>query len=316
MLDRLPDVRDVRRDWIEQPRCFLGEHLNGHWDLRTERRISRTFDLPRLPRQSRDQVWGISMVRDEADIIELSVDHLLHQGADHLLIADNLSQDGTTQKLLDLARNDPRIHVAQDREPGYFQKEKMSYLARAAWRCGARWVVPFDADEFWFAPRVSLARYLRRTEATVFSAHMVDLLPTGDQLSTTTEFMMESGRGGPRKVAFRSHPLALLAPGNHGVARVGADQPGLVVAHVPYRSPTQMRRKFRTGASAIKMTGGSWAGGWHWQAGDGLSDDQVARMWEAMGQGAALDEIGWRGVDAGASARVLEWACWPLDPPD
>ena len=304
-------VSDARREWVDQPRCFVGEHLNGHWSARIEWRISRTFDLPSLPHRRRDQVWGVSMVRDEADIIGLCVDHLLDQGVDHLLIADNLSHDGTRQMLLDMARRDPRIHVALDREPGYFQKEKMSFLSRVAWRCGARWIVPFDADEFWFASAGSLAAHLRRTDAAVFSARMVNLLPQGELGGRATEFMIDRSDTGPRKVAFRAHPLALLAPGNHGVARVGVDEPGLIVAHVPYRSASQMRSKFTTGATAIKLAGPSWAGGWHWTAGERFSDDEIAHLWGSMQEGAGVEEIGWRGVDTSSTERVLQWASWP-----
>ena len=307
-------VGAARREWFDQPRCFLAEHLNGHWDARTERRVSRALALPPLPRRRpRDEVWGVSVVRDEADIIELSVAHLLDQGVDHVLVADHLSRDGTTEKLRDLAQHDPRVHVVADHEPGHFQKEKVSRLARAAWRAGARWVVPFDADEFWFAPGQPLARYLLEREATVVSGRMVDLLPLSAPVARSTDFLVDRSGAGPRKVAFRAHPLALVGPGNHGVAREGADEPGLIVAHVPYRGPAQMRRKFALGASALRAAGASAAEGWHWVAGERYSEDQVAERWEAMRRGDGVEEIGWRGVDRSLTQRVLEWTCWPLD---
>ena len=307
-------VRGVRREWVDQPRCFLAEHLNGHWDLRTERRVSRALDLPRLPtRRPRDEVWGVSVVRDEADIIELSVAHLLDQGVHHVLVADHLSHDGTTEKLRDLAQHDRRVHVVADHEPGHFQKEKVSRLARAAWRAGAQWVIPFDADEFWFAPGQPLARYLLEREAAVVSGRMIDLLPLSAPVERSTDFLVDRTGAGPRKVAFRAHPLALVGPGNHGVARVGPDEPGLIVAHVPYRGPDQMRRKFAVGASALRAAGASAAEGWHWVAGERYSVDQVAERWESMRRGDGVEEIGWRGVDPSRPQRVLERPCWPSD---
>lgn len=39
--------------------------------------------------------WAIAMVRNEADVIETAVRHLVRQGVDHLLIVDNLSEDDT-----------------------------------------------------------------------------------------------------------------------------------------------------------------------------------------------------------------------------
>jgi hypothetical protein len=61
---------------------------------------------------------------------------------------------GITLSGLGRARcRDSRVHVVTDREPAYFQAAKMTRLARAAARAGADWVVPFDADELWFADR-------------------------------------------------------------------------------------------------------------------------------------------------------------------
>ena len=312
-MDLMQSANMARREWIDQPKCFLSEHLNGHWKLRTEWRIARSLHLPSLPQRQPHQVWGVSVVRDEADIIEFSVHHLLSQGIDHVLVADHLSQDSTGAKLVEMARHDPRIHVVRDREPGHFQKEKVSHLARVAWLCGAGWVVPFDADEFWFAPGESLADHLAGRDATVCSGRMVDLLPLGaGAVDLTTEFMLDRTGAGPRKVAFRAHPLALVGPGNHGVARVGSDEPGLIVAHVPYRSPNQMRRKFTAGASALRAAGASAAEGWHWVAGERYTEDQAAARWEAMRRGEAIAEIGWRGVDISQTERVLQWANWPL----
>ena len=75
--------------------------------------------------------------------------------------APSSSRWSTREFLLNLASRDPRIHVALDEEPAYHQSEKMTWLAHCAWRAGADWIVPFDADEFWFAPGRSVAEALR-----------------------------------------------------------------------------------------------------------------------------------------------------------
>ena len=91
------------------------------------------------------------MVRNEVDIVGEVVRNLRDQGVDHVVVADHGSTDGTRELLEELSTRDPRIHVADDREPVFYQSEKITYLARRAWRAGADWVIPFDGDEYWFA---------------------------------------------------------------------------------------------------------------------------------------------------------------------
>ena len=121
------------------------------------RRLAANLSLPDLParRRERGEIWAITMVKNEADIIDRSVQHLLKQGVDHVLVADNLSTDATPDILTRLSRDHP-VHVAHDRDPAHYQSWKMGLLAQAARRSGADWIVPFDADELWFGARGTL----------------------------------------------------------------------------------------------------------------------------------------------------------------
>lgn len=67
------------------------------------------------------------MVKNEADIIEQTIRHLLNQGVEHILVADNGSTDGTYELLQELSKSLP-VHVIQDREVAYYQSEKMTWL--------------------------------------------------------------------------------------------------------------------------------------------------------------------------------------------
>src|SRR3712207_6180913 len=93
------------------------------------------------------KIFGISMVRNEVDIIRLSVLHHLSLGLHRLLIVDNGSTDGTDEELKRLEQ-DKRVSWTRDTSQ-YRQSEILTELAREAHRLGADWVVPFDADEFW-----------------------------------------------------------------------------------------------------------------------------------------------------------------------
>jgi len=98
-------------------------------------------------------VAGIARVKDEADIIETTVRHALAQ-MDYVLVVDNASTDGTCEILRTLERECPRLVVDVDEEVGYYQSRQMTALAdRVAYEQWGRqeWVVPFDADELWYA---------------------------------------------------------------------------------------------------------------------------------------------------------------------
>ena len=96
------------------------------------------------------RVCGISVVRNEVDIMAASVAHHLSMGADLVLVLDNGSEDGTDEVLRTLAEGDDRVEWWRDDSP-FDQAALTTRLAREAHRRGADWIVPFDADEFWYA---------------------------------------------------------------------------------------------------------------------------------------------------------------------
>lgn len=304
-----------RQEWFAQPKLYASEHFNGHWSWATERTVGRALTVPRLPKRRDDgAVWGVSVVRDELDIIGATVDHLLSQGVDHLLIADHRSADGTREALLERSSRDPRIHVVLDESTGHFQKEKVSRLAREAWRAGAGWVIPFDADELWFAQEGSLREFLHGTSADRLTARTINALPaTAEPIGPSSELLLADAEG-DAKVAVRAHPLVLIGPGNHGAARVGAATDGLFIAHLPYRSVEQVARKYRNGAQALDAAGAEAFEGWHWRAGARLSSGDLDLVWERMIRGEPVPNLAWAGVNPQLRARVLSWSTW--DPQD
>lgn len=73
-------------------------------------------------------VFGICMAKNEEDIIGPVVEHMMSE-VDHVIVADNLSQDNTRSILDSLTGN---ITVIDDLEPAYRQSEKMTHLAMVA----------------------------------------------------------------------------------------------------------------------------------------------------------------------------------------
>lgn len=216
-------------------------------------------------------VWAVSLVKDEADIIETTVRHMASQ-VDRVLVADNGSTDGTLDLLYSMD-----IEVVEDREPGYYQSVKMSNLAEMAREQGAGWVVPFDADELWLPDEGTIAEVLTSLppeamvcEATVF-----------DHVAVPGETLSPWRRSQPlplRKVACRAVEGLVIHQGNHDCAIPDEPHPlravwRLQVRHFPYRSPEQFIRKVRNGAAAYRATDLDESVGAHWRAYDEMDDD-------------------------------------------
>lgn len=93
-------------------------------------------------------IAAISMVRNEADIIESFVRHTL-SFADHLFICDHNSTDNTPQ-ILDclIAEGLPVSVVPLPDIIGYEQAEITTMLMQAAFEMDFSLVIPIDADEF------------------------------------------------------------------------------------------------------------------------------------------------------------------------
>lgn len=236
-------------------------------------------------------VAAIMLVKDEADIIEPVVRHLLAE-VDEVIVADNLSTDSTGAILVALAQEFPgRVDVRSDPEPGYYQAEKTSRLAREAHQRGHSWVVPADADEVWYSPHGRLGDVLEAQPREVLFARapLVYHLPTAlddpaleDPLARIGwRFREDMQPSSMSKVACRTARDLAIDMGNHEAVSFGRVRSnwshnvhGLVVArHYPWRSERQMLSKIGNGARAYAAAPNlSDEYGGHWKA-HGLPGD-------------------------------------------
>lgn len=216
-------------------------------------------------------VVGITMVRDEADIIEHTIRHMAGQ-VDKLIVANNLSEDGTHDILLMLA-DELGIVVVDDPDPRYLQSKKMTGLATRAAAMGADWICPFDADELWFAPdNQRFADWLNSRSSRVVHGQMYNYISTALDPDHDDPFVrMQWRRSTPSlsgNVAFRWHPDAVIDAGNHGVRINGISQqaggPKFTVRHYPRRTPEQMIHSVRNGYDSHKAAGLSRGIGMHY----------------------------------------------------
>lgn len=209
-------------------------------------------------------VIGISLVRDEADIIEQTVSWMLTQ-VDCVLIMDNGSVDGT-REILD--RLD--VTVFDDPDVGHYQSRKMSWLAQQAKTLGPEWVVPFDADEFWYSPFGRIADVLTARPEAIATAAIFNHRPTGvDPRSDDPITRMgwrERAELPLHKVACRPTVPVKIHDGNHNASYAAPVVHGqLVVRHFPYRSAEQFERKARNGSQALAATNLPDETGQHWR---------------------------------------------------
>ncbi len=237
------------------------------------------------------KIFGLMMVRNEADVLRVNVLHHLDQGVDYFLIVDNGSWDGTDEVLQDLSRNG---RVGWIRDPGpYDQSEITTELAREAFHRGADWVVPIDADEFWWAPGGTLKKVLEESEAGALEVEVVNFIQRRAQTQASPDALLHMTRRAPdpagplrkakelfesRKHAFvelmtypkwisRARASTEIAMGDHGVQgvpepRVKTDE--IICLHAPLRArSTWFSKAVDQGARVreLDLTPGDW-----WQA--------------------------------------------------
>lgn len=219
-------------------------------------------------------VWAVTMVRDEMDILPYTIEHLAAEGIDGLVIADNLSTDGTWEWLQEL-RLDCEVVLLRDEDPAHYQGYKMTGLAHRAFDRGAEWVVPFDADELWFNAatptplKTTLADQPDHLDALYVVLH--NHFPTssdGDDANPFRRIVHRDPVASPLyKVIVRNRPDITLAEGNHGVIGTGLQVTiaPVEVAHFPWRSPEQFARKVINGYQALAATDLPEDVGAHWR---------------------------------------------------
>jgi hypothetical protein len=154
-------------------------------------------------------VYGISMIRNEADIIRLNLMYHLALGIDRMLVVDNGSIDGTDEVLRQLSRQHAAIRWSRDEGP-FLPSRVMTRLAREAFEEGADWVVPVDADEFWHAPGGDLRRVLEDADAGVLRAQAVNFIQRRSQRESSPDALIHMTRRAASPVGPPSHAQSLV----------------------------------------------------------------------------------------------------------
>lgn len=210
------------------------------------------------------------LCRNEADIIASTVEFHLRRGVDLILATDNGSTDGTVA-ILDRYRRQGVLRLLHEPSHTHDQAVWVSRMGRlAAEEHGADWVIPCDADEFWWPQASSFREVLAHVppEQLAVEVERVNFLPPSadartdlpfHQVQTLRERRSRNSLGDPLppKVCHRADPALTVSDGNHAVLRSGQPvdaRPGgaqLEILHFPVRSYVQLERKIRDGAEAL-----------------------------------------------------------------
>lgn len=234
-------------------------------------------------------IAAVMMVRDEDDIVGHTVFNLIRQGIDRIYVADNLSTDNTRSVLAVYGTMYPdHLVVLEDDEPGYYQDRKMTALAAQAAADGAEWILPCDADEFWYHPDTTVAEFLNGCTGDIIIGRGWDHIVTDDDDPAIASVFARIGHRRLRqqklpKVAFRWHPDAWIDFGNHDVFNhPGQRVEGLKYRHYQYRSFEQMCRKVRQGKDAYDATDLPDIYGSHWREQGAWDDARLWRKWRQL----------------------------------
>jgi hypothetical protein len=199
---------------------------------------------------------AVSVVKNEADIIEAFVRHTL-AWVDRHLVFDHDSTDGTREILQALQTEGLPLTLFRDDAPGHLQQARSNHLTRlAAEAHAADWILPLDADELLEGPgRPQLEAALRQAgPAQPVTLPLLDYCPTPEDNPAESNPVLRlrhcRSSVSPTRKVFVPRALALdrtvaAGKGSHALQRAGTtldDQPlpeGWHLAHLAARSPAQ-----------------------------------------------------------------------------
>lgn len=217
-------------------------------------------------------IVGLCMARNEADYIGQVIDHLYANGVDKIVVEDGTSTDQTVE----VAR-EHGAEVVRETHRAYDQPERMNALC-ADWCSPGDWVIPFDADEFWYA-----------TEGGTIRQALEDTLASKCWARMYQHKDWDHRERDPKplpKVAFQWWPEARLAFGNHSVTVRGDDAWGVLdLREWQYRSFAHFVAKVEKQRDLVGHTPGLGMYGTHKNAWLSMSMDELGAEWVRMQQG-------------------------------
>ena len=214
--------------------------------------------LPAKERLNWSQIAAVSMVRDEGDIIDLNLEHLIRHGIKSFIIYDDGSRDDTVEKIraVDNRYKDVKI-VLIDHSNSFRNKSNIvNALAVLAQKMfNAEWIFAFDADDFLFVapgPRIPLESkeldYILlpwlHMQPDRFSAGYVKELATVDTVESViphkTKAIVKLGK----RTEFKTGQHHVMNFGLLPAVGIDGAEIGIASVHFPVRAKSQFLDKF------------------------------------------------------------------------
>ena len=223
---------------------------------------------------------AISTMLDEAHIAGSTVSHLYNQGVDEVYIALGPCTDETREVLAPFP-----VTIIDDPEPVHYQPRLITELAHLAGGQGADWVIPFDADEYWFADMGSIADRLSGLSDAIGVVQ-------APQLHYHTRTHRNPEPNPLPKVAFRYHSDVLVANGNHSVSGVpGGTFYGLfLVRELQYSSFEHFVKKVQDRCRTLDPVARARGDGWHHYRLEDLSMVELREEWDRLAADATVED--------------------------
>jgi glycosyltransferase involved in cell wall biosynthesis len=154
------------------------------------------------------RIWAVGTTRNEVDLIRANVLHHHAQGIEKMLLVDNDSRDGTRDVLQELAAMS-LVEWQPYRGP-FRQNVLLTELARRAHHSGADWVIPIDADEFWYAPDGNIQMVLENHDVDAVRVQLRNFVQHRDQRYNTPEALLRMTRTVPEPLGAMQEAEALV----------------------------------------------------------------------------------------------------------
>jgi len=233
-------------------------------------------------------IAGVAMVGSEADVIEAFVRHHLPL-LDRLVLVVHHPLDETRPILESLVAEGLPLELREARHAAFRQAEEITAVARELLRDGAAFVVLLDADEFLVAPsRAVLEGHLAALPAGACASvpwrNQVpeDVPPAAVHPFARIRLAASAGLAPMTKLALGREFVARgleVSHGNHALLERQGEHwlprtpppilPGVVLAHLPFRSIEQFVAKIVLAWFGNRLLQGSAARisetNWHWR---------------------------------------------------
>ncbi len=229
---------------------------------------------------------GLMLLRDEIDIIQQNLDHLL-TWIDALYILDMGSVDGTWDVVQDYARRDPRIVPFFSRPIVYDDNQRSMLFDQYRQRFDpGDWVMKIDADEFYHLPpprfvrerlrpldtAVHLQWYffrLTKQEAADYESGRVDITVDRERpIEDRRRYYKIASYAEPRMFRYR-RGMKWAKNGSMPFNAGFVARHRIPIRHYPHRDPKQMELRYKLRAAMMKLK--AHAGG-HWKLDDWHKD--------------------------------------------